>query len=232
VCRSSQRRAHNAEELAAILLKIEDATKNAGDTEVIEGMFLQARHFAKIGSWAEAIAIYDDILSRPKTVSGKKIDAHMEKARIHLFTLDTKQLKLSIDEAKKFNEVGGDWDRRNRLKIYEAHYFLAVRDTKSASSLLLDCVATFSSTELCTYRKFMFYSIVTSIIALDRNDLRKKIVNDPHVLTEVRDMLVSKALIQGIYQCDYASFFESVRYFNRLFPWSFALLTFLPRVAY
>jgi 26S proteasome regulatory subunit N7 len=41
--------------------------------------------------------------------------------------------------------------------------------------MLLDCVATFTCTELCTYKQFMFYTLLTSLIALDRNTLRKKV---------------------------------------------------------
>jgi hypothetical protein len=41
--------------------------------------------------------------------------------------------------------------------------------------MLLDCVATFTCTELCTYKQFMFYTLLTSLIALDRTTLRKKV---------------------------------------------------------
>lgn len=41
--------------------------------------------------------------------------------------------------------------------------------------MFLDCVATFTCVELCTYKQFMFYTLLTSLIALDRNDLRKKV---------------------------------------------------------
>jgi 26S proteasome regulatory subunit N7 len=90
-------------------------------------------------------------------------------------------LKLYIDEAKRLNEVGGDWDRRNRLKIYEAHYLLSVREVKEAAKLLLDCVATFTCTELCTYNQFIYYTLLTNVINLDRNTLRKKVFPPSHL---------------------------------------------------
>jgi hypothetical protein len=43
---------------------------------------------------------------------------------------DTTRLKDYVAEAKRLNELGGDWDRRNRLKVYEAYYLLAIRDLK------------------------------------------------------------------------------------------------------
>jgi hypothetical protein len=54
---------------------------------VIDGLFSKARYFAKIGQFDEAIKAYDEILAKPKTVTGKKIDANMEKSRIAFFEL-------------------------------------------------------------------------------------------------------------------------------------------------
>ena len=50
-----------------------------------------------------------------------------------------------------------------------------IRDIKQASKLLLDCVATFTCTEICSYNKFIFYTLLTNVITLERNDLRKKV---------------------------------------------------------
>lgn len=77
----------NEIELKSIEDKIEDAVKNAGDTEVIDGLFSKARYLAKIGDWTASEKIYDEILSKPKTVTGRKIDANMEKARLAFFSL-------------------------------------------------------------------------------------------------------------------------------------------------
>lgn len=48
---------------------------------------------------------------------------------------------------------GGDWDRRNRLKIYEAMYLITNRSFKKAADLLLDCIATFTCVELTSYNQ-------------------------------------------------------------------------------
>lgn len=34
-------------------------------------------------------------------------------------------------------ELGGDWDRRNRLKVYQATLYMATRDLNKAADLLL-----------------------------------------------------------------------------------------------
>lgn len=119
-------------------------------------------------------------------------------------------MKATIDEAKRLNDLGGDWDRRNRLKVYEAHYLMSVHDLKGAAALLLDCVATFSCTELCTYNQFMFYALVTNVIFLGRTTLREKVINDPFVITVARELPNAQALVHTIYNCQYKEFFETV----------------------
>jgi 26S proteasome regulatory subunit N7 len=48
---------------------------------------------------------------------------------------------------------GGDWDRRNRLKVYRGLARLLERDVKGAATLLIDCIATFSCNKICSYQK-------------------------------------------------------------------------------
>ena len=36
----------------------------------------------------------------------------------------------NVAKAKKMIDDGGDWDRRNRLKVYEGLYLLTIRDFK------------------------------------------------------------------------------------------------------
>jgi len=34
-------------------------------------------------------------------------------------------------------ESGGDWDRRNRLKVYEAYYLVSLRDFAGVSLIII-----------------------------------------------------------------------------------------------
>ena len=72
-------------------------------------------------------------------------------------------------------EEGGDWDRRNRLKVYQGIYFLSIRDFKSAANNFLDSISTFTSYELMDYKTFVTYTVLASMIALERVDLRTKV---------------------------------------------------------
>lgn len=62
------------------------------------------------------------------------------------------------------NAQGGDWDRRNRLKVYEALYHMVARNFKDAAKLFLEAVPTFSSNELFTYEHLIFYTVITCML--------------------------------------------------------------------
>ena len=59
----------------------------------------------------------------------------------------------NIAKAKQMLEEGGDWDRRNRLKVYEGLYAMSIRDFKLSAKLFLDAISTFTSYELMDYVK-------------------------------------------------------------------------------
>lgn len=93
--------------------------------------------------------------------------------------------------------------------------FRSVVRLSQAAKLLLDCVATFTCVELCSYKTFMLYALLTNLICLDRNQLRKKLVQDPHVITAIRELPSAQRLLHGIYHCDYQQFFSAVRLLSR-----------------
>lgn len=208
-------RADNESKLAEINATIEESVRSAGETEVLDGMFKKARLLTKIGDFPAANAAYDDILNKTKISTGKKIDATMEKSRISLYLLDLPALKAQITEAKTLNDAGGDWDRRNRLKVYEALYLLACREIKKAAELLLDCIATFNCAELLSYEHFMFFAIVSNIMSLDRTSLHKKIIANPEVISVVATFPDLRNLMHSIYNCDYEGFFKAIHKLNR-----------------
>lgn len=107
-------------------------------------------------------------------------------------------------------EEGGDWERRNRLKVYEAVFLIMSREFKKASSLLLDSVATFTATELLPYKDFVLYAVVTSLISLPRKELKSKIVDAPEILQVLHEIPGLGGLISGLYECQYKLLMRSL----------------------
>lgn len=97
--------------------------------------------------------------------------------------------------------------------MYEALYCVATRDFKRAAELFLDSLSTFTTTELFSYKKFIFYTVLTAIIALDRVTLRKQVLHAPEVLTVLSDIPHLGPLLNGLYNCKYGEYMDA---FQRL----------------
>lgn len=73
-------------------------------------------------------------------------------------------------------EEGGDWDRRNRLKIYEAFHLMSIRNFQSASNLFLEALASFTAEELFEFKTLVYYIVISGLLTLDRVTLQTKVL--------------------------------------------------------
>merc|ERR1740124_281230 len=173
----------NEVELTSLTDKIKNAEENEGEKE-------------------KAIEAYDETVT--KTVAlGPKLDIMLSQLRIGFFFDDAQLLKAKITKAKAMLEEGGDWERRNRLKVYEAVFLLQIRDFKASAALLLDSVATFTATELLPYNTFIFYTVVASMVALPRKELKAKVIDAPEILQVLHELPHMPELLDGMYSCAY-----------------------------
>uniref|UniRef100_A0A7S3F1D2 PCI domain-containing protein n=1 Tax=Haptolina ericina TaxID=156174 RepID=A0A7S3F1D2_9EUKA len=201
--------AANAAEMEKLAAKLADAETNEGETEVREALLARTDFLVRIGENAKAVAAHDETYK--KTVAmGLRLDLLLSKVRVGLFFEDMKLALETIEKAKKLLEEGGDWERRNRLKVYEAVYFIMIRDFKKASALLLDSVATFTATELLTYNHFVLFTVVSCIIALPRAELKSKVVDAPEILQVLHEIPGLGGLINGLYSCQYKVLMRSL----------------------
>lgn len=199
----------NEEELKKWEAKIEDSKANAGDTEVREATLAKAEFLARIGEKQKAFDVYKDALALSVGV-GSRIDVVLATIRLSFLHGDVDLVKQYVAQAKGFVESGGDWERRNLLKIYEAVYLLLVRDFKKAASLLLDSIATFTCYELFDYNTFIFYTVLLAIVSVDRVTLLNKVVKSPEILSSYREVPNLMAFLQSFAKCKYAEFFEAL----------------------
>eukprot|EP00579_Thalassiosira_antarctica_P000561 CAMPEP_0201875002 /NCGR_PEP_ID=MMETSP0902-20130614/7105_1 /ASSEMBLY_ACC=CAM_ASM_000551 /TAXON_ID=420261 /ORGANISM="Thalassiosira antarctica, Strain CCMP982" /LENGTH=476 /DNA_ID=CAMNT_0048401971 /DNA_START=163 /DNA_END=1593 /DNA_ORIENTATION=- len=186
------------------------AKDEAGDMEVLHAYMDIARYSARCSTKESALEAYDKVIALPKLSVGKKLDAHLEMARVSSFWGDYKKMKETLDLAAKAIANGGDWDRRNRLKVYQALSFLLVRDVEAASKLLVEGIATFSCAEMCGYPEFITYAIVTNLLFLKRTELKKSIIDGSEVLQVAKDIPVVIQLANTLYECDYKAYLHTL----------------------
>jgi 26S proteasome regulatory subunit N7 len=204
---SAKMAAANAEALATLDAKVKDAEENLGESEVREAMLAKAEFIAKTGSMEEALAAYGE--TEAKTVAmGQKMDLMFSILRMQMFYGEWHKVKGSIDKTKRLFETGGDWERKNRLKVYESLYLMSTRNFKEAAERFLDSIATFTTYELFDYNASIFYTVLTAIITLDRVALKKKVVDAPEILTVIDQIPNLADFLNSIYACNYKTFFQ------------------------
>jgi len=195
----------NEEQLKTLDDKIKDAQENLGESEVRDAMEAKAAFFSRIGEKEKSISQYK--LTLEKTIGfGQKLDVVFNMFRIGLFWNDHALIKSNLEQAKSMIEQGSDWDRRNRLKVYEALYLMSIREFKKSALLFLDTISTFTAVELLEYDTFIFYTVLMSVVALDRVTIKNKVINAPEILSSIGNIPNLQTLLKSFYECNYAPF--------------------------
>lgn len=199
---------NNKNKLKELDNKLIDAKENFGQVEVTEAQINLANFKSAITSnKLDILTNYNDI---ENLTSSKKIELAFQKIKFSLFWDDMYLIKKNIDEANEYMETAGDWDKRNRLKVFQGIYSLYARDYNTAANNFLDVVATFSSYEYCSFQKFIFWTVLSSLVSLDRVTLKKKVIDASEVLSILHEMPNLSKLLNSFYDCDYILFFQSM----------------------
>ena len=202
-------RANIEKKISEMDAAIEDARENAGDVEVRDASLARANFLCDVGDRAAAAAAFEDASGRTSG-AGPKLDAALALVRLDMALGDWRAVRAGLDQADALCEQGGDWERKNRLKVYKACAALARRDLPAAAALLVDAVATFSATELFPYDRFVFYAAVAGAATLARPDLKAKVVDSPEVLALTRRDAPLASLLEDLHGCRYGPWLASL----------------------
>lgn len=123
-------------------------------------------------------------------------------------------VRAGLARASALSAAGGDWERRNKLKAYEAVFAIASRRGGEACASLLDCVATFSATELMPYATLVFYAVLFGLLSLPRPELKARVVDCPEIVAALPDAPDLSRLLTCLHACDYRGFFVALDALN------------------
>jgi 26S proteasome regulatory subunit N7 len=199
----------NKDVLKGLDAAIEDANENLGESEARDALLKKSEFLAQIGDKEGAVEAVRK--TAEKTVGlGNRMDLIFLNIRVGLFFSDHSITTANIAKAKQMLEEGGDWDRRNRLKVYEGLYAMSIRDFSLAAKLFLDAISTFTSYELMDYVKFVQYTVWISVLALDRSDLHKDVIKGSEILEVLHQTPQVKQYLFSLYNCQYGEFFTAL----------------------
>ena len=149
-----------------------------------------------------------------KTTSfNTKFDALFEILHIGLLEKNQDILKEYLSKCQELlNKEGGDWEKKNRFKVYEGLNFILNKNFKDAGKNFLDALMTFTSYELFDFKTFVFYTAITNIITVDRKTLKERIIDNSDVLSCINDIPHLQKFLNTFYEGEYSEFFLELYY--------------------
>lgn len=142
------------------------------------------------------------------TGTGAKVDYMFEVIRDAIRTKNRSVATLYIEMAQIETSKGGDWERKNKLSVYKGVLAMYDRNLRSAADVFVKSLATFTPCELLSFKDFVFYTVISSMITLDRTTLMQKILESPEILTVVGEIPRLREFLTALCECRYKEFFE------------------------
>jgi hypothetical protein len=137
-------RAAHAATLATLDAALAEAEEQEGDAEVRDALVAKANALCDAGDRAGAVAAF--AAADAKTAgAGLKLDSALALLRLDMAAGDWRSVREGLAAAVTLAEGGGDWERKNRLRMYQAAHHLATRDLGAAAALLVDGISTFTA---------------------------------------------------------------------------------------
>lgn len=198
-----------ANEVASLDEAIKKAEEEEGDVEVKDMLVKKAVYLANVGDVEAARAAFG--VAEAKTAgSGPRMDLCFEQLRMYFSVNDWRSYKVQLDAAWDLCNKGGDWERKNKLKVYEALHLCATRQFRASAELFLNAITTFTATEVLSYDDIVFYTVVLAVVSLDRPALMEQVVDNPDILATIDTTVGLRELLSSLTNCEYGAFFKAL----------------------
>lgn len=195
--------AANESKVAQLAEKRRYTEQNQGESEVQAVMTELAQHYYRIGDVSACLTALEECTKR-MIAPDPQLDACFMRIRLGFVFLNNEIAAKGVEDAHRLLKES-NWERRNRLKVYEGLYYVLIRDFAKASELLLDCISTFASEELLSFEEYIIITIVSSLPVLSRQDLKRRVLDSPEV-AQIEHTEVFK-FAKTLYDCQYRNLF-------------------------
>jgi 26S proteasome regulatory subunit N7 len=205
------------QKLKEIEEEIEKAGREQGDFEVREALMTKAKHFFVHGKRDLALSTLEEVMTKTVGV-GARLETILYQLQVvyHFSPVELPKAKAFIEMGQVELEKGGDWERRNKLKVCEGIYYLLCRDFKQSAALFISCLKTFTATEFLTNKQYTFYTLLSAAAACDRDTLKNSVLASPEILQVVGNPEDNEGMqtlfrwLQSYYSCDYKGYYRSL----------------------
>ena len=203
--------------------KMEEDVDNLDEKDKAHYIFEIAKIYKEKKMMDKAIEQFKETIAQT-TSFNTKIDAIFEILHIGLMDKNQDILKEYLNKCTELLKTeGGDWEKKNRLKVYEGLNFILNKNFKDAGKNFLDALMTFTSYELFDFKTFVFYTAITNIITVDRKTLKERIIDNSDVLSCINDIPHLQSFLNSFYDGEYSKFFEELYYIIEIIKKDFYL---------
>lgn len=187
--------------------KIEDMSNAVEETDVTVHIYEKGKLYKDRKMKSEALEQFKLTIEKTQSFN-LKVDAIFEILHIGILYKDLDILEEYLEFCKKVLKDAGDWEKRNRLKVYDGLYQLLNRNFNDSGKLFIDALMTFTNYELFDYKEFVFYTAITNIITVDRTTLKNKVIDNSDVVACIREIPNLQNFLESFYLGNYRMFFR------------------------
>ena len=191
--------------------KMEEDVDGLEEKDKATYIFEIAKIYKEQKMMPEAIEKFKETIAETQSFN-TKIDAMFEICHICLLEKNLEMLKEYLQKIEDLLKTGGDWEKKNRLKVYMGLYYIFTKNFKDAGKNFLDALMTFTSYELFDFKTFVFYTAIINIISVDRKTLKEKIIDNSDVLSCINEIPHLEKFLNTFYDGEYAQFFLELYY--------------------
>ena len=191
--------------------KMEEDVDGLEEKDKATYIFEIAKIYKEQKMMPEAIEKFKETIAETQSFN-TKIDSMFEICHICLLEKNLEMLKEYLQKIEDLLKTGGDWEKKNRLKVYMGLYYIFTKNFKDAGKNFLDALMTFTSYELFDFKTFVFYTAVINIISVDRKTLKEKIIDNSDVLSCINEIPHLEKFLNTFYDGEYAQFFLELYY--------------------
>jgi 26S proteasome regulatory subunit N7 len=143
---------------------MKDAKENAGEIEVRD-IIVEKAEFLRYEAikFEEAEKVFREAYAMTGGAS-RKMEILFEIMLMCFEKKDHATLMKDVATCHKLVEDGADWDKKNKLKIFEGVYCMMIRDFKKAADLFVNSIATFTALEVMSFKEFVFYTVILALL--------------------------------------------------------------------
>ena len=186
--------------------KMAKSLDNVEELDITTFIFEIAKLYKENKKKSESLEKFKNVIEKTQSFN-LKMESVFEILHMSIEYKDIPLLKEYIDVCKKFLKDAGDWEKKNKLKVYDGLYCLLTKDFKTAGKLFLEALMTFTSYELLDYKDFVFYTAISNIITVDRVTLKNKVIDNSDVVTCIKDIPNLQNFLESFYNGNYSQFF-------------------------